>query len=894
MYKRTGLGFALLAVLIALCLWALDQLPVKLGIDLKGGTELTYRIDLSRVPADRRDSAVEEVKLIIDTRLDSYGLKELSIVKSGRDTLLIQVPGTNHDELTQLQRLISEAGALSFHLVSEAQWQAPEKIAEIRAAQDEYERLLVIHNENPTGVPKPKDLDRRVVKALSKDQDTIGREVVIETSEPLSVDGALLDRANPTIDDFGKNAVGFSFKSAGATKFADLTASHLNKQLAIILDNTLMQQATIQSRIAGNAILTGQFDYTEVTDICNLLNSGSLPAKPYLEGEQRIAALLGQESIADGWKSITIGFLLIVIFMAVYYKSYGWVANVCLLLNVLLIYTAIVVFQNSLSLPGLAGLLLTVGMAVDANILIFERIREERARGRPLASAVALGYNRAFVTIFDSNLTTLLTAFILFEFGTGPLKGFAVVLSIGLIFSFFSSVTVSKLILSFLLQKGLLSDVKFLQVVENPKIDFLALRKPALTISLTLIAIGLGFLLVGTTRHLGIDFNGGTRLLVNLSQGASENDIRAVIDRIQDPNGKIQFDDKQVQGVDAVDGQAAKFSIRVRAVRDEAKTGSGTESTTAAFRSLVETSLAGRLAPSSLTVDSNTATEWSATARLRGSAGKEPIASEIETFLKSRQFPVVKVESLPKEGVWMAFRITATPPPPPAPATVAEVPLNKSLLAALSDPTSGYELSDPFPEVNTIGSRVAKDMQGKVAIALLLAFAVIIFYCALRFQVKYGFAAVIALIHDAVFTLGAMAIGDVLFGSFWNLKINLPVIAAVLTIIGFSINDTIVIFDRIREILVDKKRDVDFKDVINQAVNQCLSRTILTSLTVFTVVAILLFWGGESLQGFSFAMCAGVVSGTYSTVYIAGPILMYFHSRQEKRRAEMLEAAAAK
>ncbi|MFQ5655545.1 MAG: protein translocase subunit SecF, partial [Planctomycetota bacterium] len=270
-----------------------------------------------------------------------------------------------------------------------------------------------------------------------------------------------------------------------------------------------------------------------------------------------------------------------------------------------------------------------------------------------------------------------------------------------------------------------------------------------------------------------------------------------------------------------------------------------------------------------------------------------PSPLEVKTALLEHGYPVDRVEQLPAGSAsdsYLPFRITTLPS---TEDTGSVYDLEERLQGVISG-LKVFELSDPFPEVNTIGSRVAQDMQGKVFVAMMIAFGAIVFYISLRFQLKFGLAAIVALVHDIFFTLGMMAIADTLLGGAMSLKINLPVVAALLTVVGYSLNDTIVIFDRIRENIAGKKRGFDYVREVNESINQTLSRTLLTSLTTFTVVLILLIWGGEAIEAFSFALCVGVLVGTYSSIYVASPALIHFNARAEKRRAEMLAEAGSR
>ncbi|MFQ5655389.1 MAG: protein translocase subunit SecD, partial [Planctomycetota bacterium] len=619
MLKHTGRGSALVAVIIAICILSVRDLSqdLRLGIDLQGGTELLYRIDLDLVPAASQDSASEDFKRIISNRLDRFGLKELSIAPVGRDRLLIQLPGADRAELERMKRQVEDAGELSFHLVSDDEYQTPEVIAGIEEEMKAYEEDLRRYNidqRKPAaereGLSLPQPLVRlAVVGRVERDPTDTGPpptppKHVVENGPSLKVSGDELTNASPTIDRFGTPAVGFEFSGKGAAIFSDLTGNNVGKSLAIVLDGVAQSVATIQSRINGPGQLTGSFTDTQVRDIVTILKAGSLPVKPELVHEQTIGAVLGRDSVERGTQAMLIAFVLVVLFMFAYYLVPGIVANIALFLNLLLLLACMVAFRNTLTFPGMAGLLLTVGMAVDANILIFERIREEKARGRALRKAVEVGYQRAFWTIFDANLTTLITAYILFQFGTGAIKGFAVVLSIGIIASFFTALYVSRLVISLLLKSGLVKELRMLRLFEKPNIDFLQHRKVFTSTSVGLIILGLGFLVVRGQESLGIDFTGGARIIAKLQTPATEVQIRDLIRGISGPDGKAMFADVQIQSIEEeVEGGARKaraFSIRTRQIGSQAQAGAaraqgpGTGgSPTEVFKARVEETLRG-------------------------------------------------------------------------------------------------------------------------------------------------------------------------------------------------------------------------------------------------------------------------------------------------------------
>lgn len=927
MFKKIGGGFTLVGLILAGCVLALTNYNVKYGIDLQGGTELTYTLDLSQLPGDRRATAAEEVKTQLVNRMNAFGLKSLPIAVIGSDTLVVQIPeADDNEEVEDLKRRIQTAGQMTIHLVAPpdpsagseeqriaaieeewAQWRVQNRaredereklIREARQAEDESVRAekLAAAKELPE-VPEP---SFKVVPYVET-----GRKVIVHNDPANTVEGSLLVNAFVTMDEAGLPAAGFEFGQVGASEFAELTQNNLRGSLAIVLDDVAQSVATINSRISNSGIISGQMDLDEVSELVTILKAGSLPVKPQLDSESRVGALLGKESVEKGKTSMMIGFVLVLVFLLVYYRpALGSVAAVSLLINLTMVLTLLVVFRNALTLPGLAGFLLTVGMAVDANILIYERIREERKRGRGLHQSITNGYGKAFSTILDANLTTLITAAILFQFGTGPVKGFAVVLAIGILTSFFTSLYVSRLFVTALVRWGVIKDVKMLTIVDNPSINFLALRSVTKKASIIMIVAGMLCLIVDGSDALGLDFTGGTRVIVNLKEpiehGEFEKLIAELPSKAQNPDFQaLRASDLVVQARRSIGDRPYEYSIETRVVDDESTGSTGTEGVpNRSFKTELQTLLGERVAPDVLDVNYGTdARRFEATAYVRDYDGEEPLTvddfraafGDLENEV-DLELALASVELAPKVGIWDAFKIAAEVPDG-ADHLAVEREVRNRLDRAQEQ--SKLQLSNAFPEVNRIGGRVSRDLQSKVFVAMMLAFAAIVFYVSLRFHLKFGLAAIVALVHDIAITLGALALGDLVFGSFLNLKIDLPVVAALLTVVGYSLNDTIVVFDRIRENLDGRTRGVDWEQLVNDSINQALSRTLLTSVTTFVVVVILLAFGGAALQGFAFALAVGIFVGTYSSIYIASPALLYFHRRSEARRAAILAEAAA-
>ncbi|KAA5549482.1 protein translocase subunit SecDF [Adhaeribacter rhizoryzae] len=582
------------------------------------------------------------------------------------------------------------------------------------------------------------------------------------------VTGEYISDARQDFDQTGKPEVTMAMNTTGARSWQRLTGANIGRQVAIVLDDYVYSAPVVQSEIAGgNSSISGNFTVEEAQDLANILKAGKMPAPTRIVEEAIVGPSLGKEAISQGLLSTLAGLVLVVIFMVGYYSKGGVVANLALLFNIFFILGILAQFSAALTLPGIAGIVLTIGMSVDANVLIFERIREEMARGLSVRDAINKGYERAFSSIFDSNVTTLLAGIILYFFGSGPVKGFAITLMIGIATSFFTAVYISRLIIEWWISSNKSGEnMSFTTGIskglfKNFNFDFIKYRKIAYIGSAVVITLGFVAMAMQGGPNLGVDFKGGRSYVVQFDKAIPASDVRA-------------------------------------ALNDEFKD-AGTEVKT-----------------------------YGATNRLK-----------------------VTTSYLAEDE-----------------ATEADVTVQSALEAGLKE----YALLNPkILSSSKVGATVADDIQNTAIIAILLSFAGIFLYVMLRFRKwQYSLGGVIALIHDALMVIAFFAIARI-FGL--SYEMDQVFIASILTIIGFSINDTVVIYDRIREYLGNNPR-MKMKDVINPALNDTLSRTIITSLTVLFVVVILFIFGGETLRGFSFAMLVGVISGIYSTLYIATPILL--------------------
>lgn len=823
--------FGIVAVTL-LALVSLLAYDMKLGLDLQGGSRIVYRVDFEKAILQRQIGEEEDrYQILLQTadvfsrRVDALGLQEIPIYPQGTDEIVVELPGAEPQFVEQVKSTIVNQGSLRFRIVvgDQDDLQLAQEVDKFRKWREAHPgekatayNLVAERDGGPrAGIAwldiAPEILEREkggepeVVRvpggedlaALPLRVESVIRGTAPDAPDSWDFTGADLSYVGPWQDEFGFPAVQFEFVEHRKAAFRDFTDEFTKRPMAIVLNDEVHNAPEIREALPGRGIITGGsqgFSPEEQRELITVLRTGSLKVQPELVSESYVGPSLGADSIRAGIYSFIAGGLLVFLFMVAYYRLNGAVACLSLIYNGFLLLGALSFTQATLTLPGLAGLVLTIGMAVDANILIYERVREERDRGREVMQAYKNGFERAFVTIVDSNLTTLISGLILYKVGTGPVRGFAVTLSLGILTTLFSVLVFSKVILHWLVFKKnpVIREIRMGRfLARQPSFSFLRWRWAAIGASTLLIAAGL--VVFGTHWHelMGIDFVGGGMARVQLAQPTPIEEVRSRL------------------GMD--------YGVTVSgASREEGGQAIGT-------LFLVRRKLDAELR-----------------AALEEGGGSSAAGELLEQDLRARLGGLLHSET-------------------------------------------------PFPEITMVGERLSGQIQQKAIQALLLSLIAMVIYLNFRFkELRYGLAGVIALAHDVLFSLGAVSVYSVL--RFGRAEINLETIAAFLTIIGYSINDTIVIFDRIRENL--PRRKGTFAELIDLSVNQTLSRTMLTALTVFLTVLIL-FVANRSqhnaLEGFSLAMLVGTVVGTYSTVYIASPALLFL---DRWARHKLVEAPA--
>ena len=804
---------------------------VRLGLDLNGGTSFTLGVDTEKLaqsiiaanPAITNQEGAVEAQIaktlegcddriiqVIRRRVDAMGTNEPVIQGMKNHRLLVQLPGADEKTRKEAKASLQNAAFLEFRLTHPKNDQLVAKLLSKEVCPPGYKKsgsgyarldnwsTLSQQPGYAAQFSRFETPDARYSFMLEDNGDgTFSPNFVARSTEPRVTGEDLVSSQVERDPTSGGLSIGFRLSAEGGRKFSQLTRNYKahgpknptdkGRQLAIILDDQLISAPVIQSEIGSQGQITGRFDAKSAKKLSDELNAGALPAPMKILAETTVAPTVGEDAIHAGLVAAAMGFCLVAIFMFIYYWMAGLVANIALFLDIALLPTALVVVANVLgvfahdpsmggggsmqlpvlTMPGIAGLVLSLGMAVDANVLIFERIREEFMAKKAAGEAIKLGYGRAFTAIFDSNLTTIITGVILFVVGTGPVRGFAITLTAGVVISMFTAVVVTRLIFDHCVDPSRMAPFKMMHFFKNPKFDFMKATKFTVGISFAIIAVSLAIFAVRFLNNkasvLSVDLTGGTSIVYNLKEEAkpSETDIRACLNDF-DNAAVIQFQ-------------------------------SGVGNSTL----LVKTG------------------ETAETAKGQTLEGKD--VGAYVTKLLQEKFPQAEFKAA---------------------------------------------------SVDEVGSMVGADLKKSGTLAVLFSLIAILVYVGFRFQFGFGLGALVALAHDALISIGLF--------SLCGRQISLIVITAVLTIIGYSVNDTVVLFDRIREMLRHDKK-LSFYDLCNAAVNACLSRTVITSVTTFFAVLALFAFGDGSIFDFALIMLFGVVAGTFSSVFIATPIMFWWY-----------------
>ena len=982
---------------------------VKLGIDLRGGVILVYELlqgeESAFAPGQeagtRRgtgaETSVDMERLVtaIKRRIDPANIKEVTVRGLGRRQIEIIIPKVEKEEVDRLRRILGSIGTLEFRILAtrlDANYDYGSLIDRALALPDSEKRLT---EKDPEGkertlafwVPVEPGKERQFEgnPNLGKRWVTTRRgkkhlEVLV-VKDSQDVTGAYLTRAKPGVDQQGRPAVNFAFNTAGAERFGALTGAHLpdrvgkyEYQLGIILDGKLQSAPAIRDAIFGSGEITGDFTDQEVKEYVDVLNAGALPTalSPEPVSQQFIGPTLGRDTITRGMNSVVLSVALVFLFMLVYYRFAGVVACLALFMNMILLLAIMITIQAAFTLPGLAGFALTAGMAVDANVLIYERMREEATRGAALRMTIRNGFDRAFSAIVDSNLTTLITALVLYVIGTDQVRGFAVTLFLGIALSMYTAVFCGHVLFDVAERRRWISSVKMLKLIGETHFSFLRYKWWLIGMTLGLIVLGMAGVVHRGRGLLGIDFSGGVSIQFAFNQTHDIADVRdrlenadlpdVVVSDVQsegaEPGTQFKVETSTPPGVEAEQylrqvqatieeifdkaGELQRNQVQVTPLTAEAPAKETAPVKTAPLGKAgpPKAESQGRLglppgAPAQTVAMSSVllaeagppgkASEKPAPPKTPsegpGTSGKEapppstkpaaggaqpaaPAAAGANTKAKLKfDFPVnhrsletafqQAIESV--TGTSLGLEPLITNDKYEEGSTVpyekwdVELPLPaEQAQKVLSAVEKSFESTPVFPSSNTVGGAVAEITRYRAMYALLASTLAIVVYLWVRFQrVSYGLGTVVSLIHDTVLALGFVAmsyyLAEIPFVTQLLLiepfKLDLTVVTALLTVAGYSINDTIVIFDRIRE--VRGKSPHVTEEMVNLSVNQTLSRTLLTGVATLLVILTLYILGGPTIRAFAFAMFIGVITGTYSSIYIASPFLLWLAGKQE-------------
>jgi len=710
---------------------------------------------------------------VLRNRIDQFGVTEPVLVRQGSDQIVVQLPGIQDPQ--RALDLIGQTAQLEFKLVDD---QTAVNLPELMEQALKSGRLKPGYTReelNQALADKiPADAEVYIEKSINRETGRLESKPLLLKKKVL-LTGEAVKNARVSIGDYNEPYVSVDFNRRGAAEFGKITGENVKRKLAIILDGVVRSAPVIQERIGGGkAQITGSYTPAEAHDLAIVLRAGALPATVKIVQNITVGPTLGADSIKKGLTAGLLGTILVIAFMIFYYRFSGIVADYAMILNVILLLGCLSLLGATLTLPGIAGIILSVGMAVDSNVLIYERMREEFHLGKPLKAGIDGGYDKAFWTIIDSHVTTLITAFALFLFGTGPIKGFAVTLSLGVILNLFTALFGTRVVYDWLLIKRWLTKLNFFEFFRQPNFDFISWRRYAFGISAALALLGLVAFVQLSRGHgnLGVEFSGGALVDMTAAKPFTVNEVRGILDREGWGHAEIQ----QIEG-----GK----QLMVKLKKSEASVGQMSEH------------LAGIL--------------------------------------------------------------------------------NKAL------PDNHFEVIGK----SEIGASISQDLRNKAIIAIIISLVGIIVYIAWRFEFIFGIGATVATFHDVLAVLGIFYL--------FHIEITLLVVTALLTLAGYSLTDTVVVFDRIRENLARKRGRL--AEIINLSVNEVLSRTIITSTTVFLVVLALFSFGGVVLRDFALAMILGVLVGTYSSVFVASPIVYAWRKetkRVEVKKEKVIELAAQK
>lgn len=814
-------------IFVAVTAWSISIVTplsekIKLGLDLRGGTRYVLQVQKEGLNSDTARDAVPRALEVIRNRVDAMGVAEPVIYTEPGDRIVVEIPGLKPEDRERALKNIESAAYLEFRIVHAKNEELVDQLFTKGLVPSGYRMVSVADKrsggqwdykeyfardktKDPEGATEAQIRDRAKLFQAPTGYELLMHEEVhgvqklyrpYFVSKRAELTGESLSSAGVDYGQLMQPHVTIKFDSRGAKRFATVTGDYApggaknpnpneRRQLGIVLDGTLYSAPSIKEAIfGGSAVIEGNFTQKEAQDLSIVLRAGALPAPVQLLEERTVAPTLGDDSVRSGKMAALVGCGAVLVFMLIYYTFAGFVADIALIMNIVLLPLGLIavgslfsVFAQgaggvglpTLTLPGIAGIALTVGMAVDANILIYERMREEQAAGKRFKGVIEFGYDKAFSAIFDSNLTTLISAAILFWMGTGPVRGYAVTLSAGLIVSMYTALVVTRMIFELIESKRPAQKLAMMHLFKSPNFDFLGKRKYFITVTASVILVTAVIFVKKGKENFGVDFRGGASITYQFKQEVPLPDLRAALEA-EGLAPTIQY-----QSVKTPAGEQRFLEIKV------------------------------------------------------GSTEAEKVTSTLSAKFQTAGFSVMQEDN--------------------------------------------------------VGPQVGAELQRKAIIATLLALVGIAIYVSLRFELPFALGTLISLFHDVLLAVGIYcALGN---------RLNVSMVAAILTVVGYSVNDTIVIFDRIRENMkLNPGRR--FYDVANESINQTLGRTILTTATALFTIFALLVLGGGAIHDFVLLLFIGMLAGVYSTIYIATPMVLLFHPEFQKEKAKNAKTAPAK
>jgi SecD/SecF fusion protein len=728
---------------------------IAFGLDIQGGTSFLIRlVQPEQTEREITPAMLDQAVEVIRKRVDYFGGGEPVITPVGTDRILVQIPGLGADKIAEARTQLSRVAKLEFKIVY----------------PDNGERLRAI-DEGREVIPPDYRIETYTMRAEEGRQPQQERLLVRKKAD---LGG---ERVTSSAAYFGNEGwtVDLRFDSEGGKTFGDITEKHKGYRFAIVLDGEIQSAPVIRDAIyGGSAVITGRFTEEEARQLASVLEN-PLQTPVSIEEERSVSPTLGQDSIRSSVLAGVVGLLITMVCVLAYYRLLGLIANLVLIVNLLMLLGALTMFNFVLTLPGVAGIILTIGMAVDANVLIYERLREEMAMGKSLRASLEAGYDKAFSSIFDANVTTLITAIILFWMASGPVKGFAITLTLGIIASMFSVLIVARNASSWLVETNKVRKLSMMHLLPPVKFDWMRRGFMATMASIVVLVIAGSVFFMRGERNFGVDFRGGDLLTMSADRQLPLADLRRSLEPLRLADATIQESE-----------QAGRAYITVRSAM-------GTSD-----------AIAARL-----------------------------------------------IEAFPDTGMR----------------------------------TEGAE---------RVGPLVGRELARSSLIALGLGMLGILIYVTFRFELSFAIGAVVAVLHDVLMTIGLFALLD--------RELSLTLVGAILTIAGYSINDTIVVFDRIREGLTSGRRG-SITEIMNDSISQTLSRTLLTGVTTLIPLVCLFLFGGTVLRDFALAIIIGILIGTYSSIFIASPIVLWWSKMRSgggsggaalRREVEESSAAPAK